>query len=104
MTEHEEVAAIPLVEERLSIAKRQVEAGRLRVRITVDEREERVPVELAHDEMVIERVPKNLPVAALPECASKAIPRSFRWSRRSWWSRSGWCWSRKYMCGGKPRW
>ena len=66
MTEHEEVAAIPLVEERLSIAKRQVEAGRLRVRITVDEREERVPVELAHDEMVIERVPKNLPVAALP--------------------------------------
>ena len=66
MAEPEEVAAIPLVEERVSIAKRQVESGRLRVRISVEEREERVPVELAHDEVEIQRIPKNLPLSELP--------------------------------------
>ncbi len=66
MAKQEEVAAIPLVEERVSVAKRQVEAGRLRVRISVEEREERVPVSLAHDEVEIERVPKNVPVSELP--------------------------------------
>jgi uncharacterized protein (TIGR02271 family) len=66
MAEPEEVAAIPLVEERVSIAKRQVEAGRLRVRISVEEREEQVPVELAHDEVEVERIPKNLPLSELP--------------------------------------
>ena len=66
MDKQEEVAAIPLVEERLSVAKRQVEAGRLRVRISVDQREELVPVELAHDEVEVERVPKNLPLSELP--------------------------------------
>jgi uncharacterized protein (TIGR02271 family) len=66
MTKQEEVAAIPLVEERLSIAKRQVETGRLRVAIKVEQREELVPVELAHDEVEIERVPKNVAVSELP--------------------------------------
>ena len=66
MREQEEVAAIPLVEERLSIEKRQVETGRLKVRISVNEREERVPVELAHDEIEIDRVPKNVPLSDLP--------------------------------------
>ena len=66
MSTQEEVAAIPLVEERLSVTKRQVEAGRLRVSIKVEEREERVPVELAHDEVEVERVPKNIPVSELP--------------------------------------
>ena len=62
----QEIAAIPLVEERLSIGKREVEAGRLRVRVSVEEREERVPVTLAHDEVEIERVPKNLALSELP--------------------------------------
>ena len=66
MAEPEEVAAIPLVEERLSVTKREVESGRLRVRISVDEREELVPVELAHDEIEIERIPKNVPLSELP--------------------------------------
>jgi uncharacterized protein (TIGR02271 family) len=66
MANSQEVAAIPLVEERLTVGKRQVEAGRLRVRISVEEREERVPVSLAHDEVEIERVPKNVPVTELP--------------------------------------
>jgi uncharacterized protein (TIGR02271 family) len=66
MADQQEVAAIPLVEERLAVAKRQVEAGRLRVRVSVEEREERVPVTLAHDEVEVERVPKNLAVSELP--------------------------------------
>ena len=61
-----EVAAIPLVEERLSVTKREVESGRLRVRISVEEREERVPVSLAHDEIEIERIPKNVAVSDFP--------------------------------------
>ena len=66
MREQEEVAAIPLVEERVSIAKRQVESERLQVSITVNEREERVPVELAQDEVEVERVPRNVPVSEVP--------------------------------------
>ncbi len=66
MGRQEEVAAIPLVEERLAVSKRQVESGRLRVRISVEEREEQVPVELAIDDVEVERVPKNLPVSELP--------------------------------------
>jgi uncharacterized protein (TIGR02271 family) len=66
MADAEEVAAIPLVEERLAVSKRAVESGRLRVRIAVDEREERVPAELAHDEIEVERVPRNIAVSELP--------------------------------------
>lgn len=66
MTEEQEVAAIPLVEERVNVSKRQVETGRLRVRVSVGEREEQVPVELAHDEVEVRRVPRNQPLAALP--------------------------------------
>ena len=66
MASQHEVAAIPLVEERLLVGKREVEAGRLRVHISVNEREERVPVTLAHDEVEIARVPKNLPLSELP--------------------------------------
>lgn len=66
MASQQEVAAIPLVEERISVGKREVEAGRLRIRVSVDEREERVPVTLSHDEVEVERVPKNVPVAELP--------------------------------------
>lgn len=66
MTEEQEVATIPLVEERVSVAKREVETGRLRVQVSVEERQDNVPVELAHDEFEIERVPVNRAVSALP--------------------------------------
>ncbi|HEX8401490.1 MAG TPA: YsnF/AvaK domain-containing protein [Allosphingosinicella sp.] len=66
MTEEQEVAAIPLVEERIQVSKRQVETGRLKVRVAVGEREEQVPVELAHDEVEVSRVPRNQPLSALP--------------------------------------
>ena len=66
MTEEQEVATIPLVEERVSIAKREVETGRLRVQVSVEERQDNVPVELSHDEFEIERVPVNKAVSSLP--------------------------------------
>lgn len=66
MTEEQEVAAIPLVEERVSVTKREVETGRFRVRVGVEERHETIPVELSHDEVEIERVPVNRNVTQLP--------------------------------------
>jgi uncharacterized protein (TIGR02271 family) len=66
MTETEEVAAIPLIEERLQVGKRQVESGRVKVRVAVDTREEIVPAELRHDEVEIRRVPRNVAVTELP--------------------------------------
>ena len=62
----EEVAAIPLVEERLSVAKRQVESGRVRVHVTVEEREETVTEELMSDDLHIERVPRNVRLTEVP--------------------------------------
>ena len=66
MTQAEEVAAIPLVEERLEVGKRRVESGRVKVRVAVDTREEIVPAELSHDEVEIRRVPRNVAVGELP--------------------------------------
>lgn len=66
MADREEVAAIPLAEERVAIGKRQVESGRVRVRIGVEEREELVPAELARDAVEIKRVARNTPLSELP--------------------------------------
>jgi uncharacterized protein (TIGR02271 family) len=66
MTEEQEVAAIPLVEERALVAKREVETGRFRIRVTVEERQDSVPTDLAHDEVEIERVAMNRTLSQLP--------------------------------------
>jgi uncharacterized protein (TIGR02271 family) len=66
MAEQEEVASIPLVEERIDVSRKEVETGRLRVRISVDEREEQVAAELARDEVEIRRVPKNQALTEIP--------------------------------------
>lgn len=66
MTEEQEVAAIPLAEERVSVTKREVETGRLRIQVSVEERQHAVPVELSHDEVEVERVPVNKAVSHLP--------------------------------------
>lgn len=66
MTEEQEVAAIPLAEERVSVTKREIETGRLRVQVSVEERRDAVPVELLHDEVEVERVPVNKEVGYLP--------------------------------------
>lgn len=64
--EEGEVATIPLVEERLQVGKREIESGRLRVRVSVSEREERVVQELERDEVTIERVPRNERLTEVP--------------------------------------
>ena len=62
----EESLAIPLVEERLSIAKRQVEAERVRVHVKVEEREETLTEQLLRDDVKVEHVPKGERVAEAP--------------------------------------
>jgi uncharacterized protein (TIGR02271 family) len=62
----EEVAAIPLMEERLSVAKRQVESGRVRVHVTVEERQETITEQLLRDDLQIERVPRNVRLTEMP--------------------------------------
>jgi uncharacterized protein (TIGR02271 family) len=62
----EELAAIPLVEERMSVTKRQVESGRVRVHVAVEEREETIAQQLAHDDVQIEHVPKNVRLTEMP--------------------------------------
>jgi uncharacterized protein (TIGR02271 family) len=62
----QEVAAIPLLEERLTVTKRQVESGRVRVHVTVEEREEVVTEQILRDELQIERVPRNVRVTEAP--------------------------------------
>jgi uncharacterized protein (TIGR02271 family) len=66
MAEPEEVASIPLVEERLEVSKKEVETGRVRVRIGVEEREERLRAELSRDDVEIRRIARNEPVSELP--------------------------------------
>lgn len=66
MAEEQEVAVIPLAEERVSVTTREVETGRVRVQVSVGAREVAVPVELCHDEVEVERVPVNRAVSELP--------------------------------------
>ena len=60
------VAAIPLLEERLSLTKRKVESGRVRVRVNVEERQETVTDEIVRDELQVQRVPRNVRVSEEP--------------------------------------
>jgi uncharacterized protein (TIGR02271 family) len=62
----EEVAAIPLVEERLVVRKRAVESGRVSVHVEVDEREEKISEQLCREDVQIERVPRNEQLTEAP--------------------------------------
>ena len=64
MSVEEEV--IPLVEEEAVVSKRRVESGRVRVRTRVEEREEWVRVELARDEVQVDRIPVDREIDAIP--------------------------------------
>jgi uncharacterized protein (TIGR02271 family) len=57
---------IPLAEERIEVAKREVERGRVVVRKHVDTREEIAEAVLHQDELSVERVPVWMPVDAPP--------------------------------------
>lgn len=62
----EMVATIPLVEERLKVSKREVETGRVRVHVQVEERQETLSEQVSRDEVQVEHVPKNERVAEIP--------------------------------------
>ena len=66
MSNREDVAAIPLAEERVAVSKKEVESGRVRIRVGVEEREELVPAELARDAVEIKRVARNQPLSEMP--------------------------------------
>lgn len=58
---------IPIVEEHLRVGKREVEAGVVRARKVVRERQEAVDVPLARERVDVERVPVNRVVDKAPE-------------------------------------
>src|SRR5436305_15205604 len=60
-------ASIPLVEEHVTVNKRVVETGRVRIRTVVDERLARVRTDLERDDVTVERVAVNREVAEPPQ-------------------------------------
>ena len=62
----EDVTAVPLMEERLSIAKELVECERVRVRVSVEERHETITEQLLRDDLQIERIPQNIRLTEAP--------------------------------------
>jgi uncharacterized protein (TIGR02271 family) len=58
--------AIPLVEEKLTVDKRAVETGRVRIRTVVEEQLARIGEDLEREDVSIERVPVNQEVTAVP--------------------------------------
>ena len=66
MSESDPDDRIELVEERLEVAKRAVERGRVVVRKHVDTREEIAEAVLYQDELTVERVPLGVPVDVAP--------------------------------------
>ncbi len=68
MIDREETsAALPLVQEQLSIEKRTVETGKVRIRTVVEEKLARVAEDLERDDVTIERVPVNREVTEVPQ-------------------------------------
>ena len=63
----EQDLVIPLVEERVSATKREVETGRVRVSTHTDRYEEMVRVDLARDEVEVRRVRKDEEISKVPE-------------------------------------
>jgi uncharacterized protein (TIGR02271 family) len=66
-TEERTEATIPLVEEHLTLDKRSVETGRVRIRTVVNERLTRVADDLERDDVTIERVAVNREVSEVPQ-------------------------------------
>ena len=56
MPQPDTTTIIPVVEETVTISKREVETGRARVRITVTEHDELVETMLRHQNVAVERV------------------------------------------------
>lgn len=59
---------VPVSEEELTVGKREVSAGSVRLRKIVRTEHQEVPIELQHEEVVVERVPAGDPTA-VPDSA-----------------------------------
>ena len=103
MAEQEDIATIPLVEERIAVSKKQVESGRLRVLVSVDEHQEHVAAELSRDEVEIRRVARNVPLTELPSVRMEGDVTIIRWSRKRSSSRSASYWSRRSTSPARRR-
>lgn len=57
---------VALAQEQLEISKREVERGRVVIRIRVEERDEIAELELLQDEVTGARVPRGVPVETKP--------------------------------------
>jgi uncharacterized protein (TIGR02271 family) len=60
------LATIPLVEERFQVTKREIESGRVLVRVSVDERQETLSEQVSRDDVQVEHVAKNERVTEVP--------------------------------------
>lgn len=69
---HDEEQTIPLAEERLSVAKREVPDGEVRVRSRTIVANEAVSVNLLSEEVEVERVPFETVVDAAPQIRTEA--------------------------------
>jgi len=58
---------IPLLEETLSVSKRQIETGRVRVEVKVVERDEPFELDLDREDVEVRHVPVGRPIDAVPE-------------------------------------
>ena len=67
INERGETVVIPIADEELTVMKREVETGRVRVRTVVDERQELIREELSKTAVRVERVPVNVEVSAAPQ-------------------------------------
>jgi uncharacterized protein (TIGR02271 family) len=59
MTTGQEEVEVPVSEEQLQVGKRQVEAGRVRLRKVVHTEQQQVPVELRREQVDVQRIPAS---------------------------------------------
>ena len=64
--ERDETFVVPLHEETLSVARREIETGRVRVKVEIHERQEIIEQDLAQETVEIERVPVGRVIAETP--------------------------------------
>jgi len=69
----QEDVSIPLTEERITVGKRQVESGHVRLRKVVRTEHATVPVELRREEVIVERVPADRAAAPGESFQEKVI-------------------------------
>ena len=69
--ERDEIVVVPLHEETLSVARREIETGRIRVKVEIHERQETIEQDLAQEPVEIERVPVGKVIAEAPSISEE---------------------------------